>query len=63
MADLSHETHVLDLLPAYAIGSLDADELNRVEQHLLSCWDCRNELRAFQTVADQLGFAADNQIP
>jgi anti-sigma-K factor RskA len=63
MADLSHETHVLDLLPAYAIGSLDADELNRVEQHLLSCWDCRNELRAFQTVADQLGFAAPVAAP
>ena len=34
MSDLSHDTHVLDLLPAYAIGSLEADELTRVEEHL-----------------------------
>lgn len=58
MADLSHQTHVLDLLPAYTIGSLEADEFNRVEEHLLSCWICRDESRALQTVADELSFAA-----
>jgi anti-sigma-K factor RskA len=63
MSDLSHETHVLDLLPAYAIGSLEADELKRVEEHLLSCWDCRNELSAFQTVADALSLAAPLAAP
>lgn len=55
---MSDEAHVLDLLPAYAIGSLDADELHRVEEHLLSCWVCRNESNAFQAVADELSFAA-----
>ena len=63
MADLPHHTHVLDLLPAYAIGSLDADELQRVEEHLLSCWICRNELSAFQMVADELSFAAPVAVP
>lgn len=58
MTDLSHEIHVLDLLPAYALGSLDADELRRVEEHLLSCWVCRDESNAFQAVADELSFAA-----
>jgi anti-sigma-K factor RskA len=57
MSDLPHDTHILDLLPAYAIGSLDADELHRVEEHLLSCWICRDESRAFQAVADELSFA------
>ena len=63
MSDLSHETHVLDLLPAYAIGSLEADELKRVEEHLLSCWVCRNEASAFQTTADELSFAAPVAAP
>jgi anti-sigma-K factor RskA len=52
------ETHVLDLLPAYALGSLDADEADSVKEHLLSCWICRAESSTFQDVAEQLSFAA-----
>src|SRR5215208_2893109 len=63
MTDLSHETHVLDLLPAYAIGSLDAEERSRVEEHLQSCWACRNESNAYQTVAGELSFAAPVASP
>ena len=63
MSDLSHETHVLELLPAYAIGSLEADERRRVEEHLRSCWVCRNEAGAFKTVADELSFAASAATP
>ncbi len=63
MSNLPHDTHVLDLLPAYATGSLDADELQRVEEHLLSCWICRNESSAFQTVADELSLAAPVAVP
>lgn len=63
MSDLSHDTHVLDLLPAYAIGSLEADELKRVEEHLLSCWVCRKELSAFQTVVTELSLAAPVSVP
>jgi len=63
MSDLPNETHVLDLLPAYATRSLDADELQRVEEHLLSCWICRNESSAFQAVADELSFAAPVAVP
>lgn len=57
MADLSHQTHVLDLLPAYTIGSLEADEISRVEEHLLSCWICRDESHTFEAITDELGFA------
>src|SRR5258705_6799173 len=57
------ETHVLDLLPAYALGSLDTDETNRVNEHLLSCWICRAESSTFQDVAEQLSFAAPIAAP
>ena len=57
------ETHVLDLLPAYAIGSLDVDELSRVEEHLASCLLCRSESRDLQEVSAQLGLAAPVASP
>jgi anti-sigma-K factor RskA len=63
MSNLPHNTHVLDLLAAYATGSLDADELHFVEEHLLSCWICRNESSAFQTIADDLSLAAPITVP
>jgi anti-sigma-K factor RskA len=56
-------THVLDLLPAYALGSLDSDEAGQVEEHLFSCLICRNESRAFQEVAGQLSFGAPAAVP
>jgi len=60
---MPEETHVLDLLPAYALGSLDADEAGYVEEHLLSCWICRGESSTFQDVAEQLSFAAPAEVP
>src|SRR5688500_20221235 len=60
---MPEETHVLDLLPAYALGSLDADEARYVEEHLLSCWICRGESSTFQDVAEQLSFAAPAEVP
>ena len=63
MSDPLQEMHVFELLPAYAIGSLEADERTRLEEHLLSCWACRDEARAFQTVIDELSLAAPVAIP
>ena len=60
---MQDNAHVLDLLPAYALGSLDSEEAHAVEQHLLSCWICRNESNAFQAVAEQLSFAAPMIAP
>ena len=57
------DDHVLDSLPAYALGSLDAAEARPVEDHLASCWICRSELNAFQTVAEQLSLAAPSAVP
>jgi len=60
---MSEETHVLHLLPAYVLGSLDSEEVSRVEEHLSSCLICRNESNAFQTAADQLSFVAPAAVP
>ena len=57
------DEHVLDSLPAYALGSLDPDEVRRVEEHLSSCWICRDESNSFRTVAEQLSFAAPAVAP
>jgi anti-sigma-K factor RskA len=60
---MSDEAHVLDLLPAYVLSSLEADEARRVEEHLSTCLICRNESRAFLATADQLSFAAPASMP
>jgi anti-sigma-K factor RskA len=60
---MADNTHVLDLLPAYALGNLDSSEADRVEEHLASCLICRAESNSFQTAADQLSFAAPAAVP
>jgi anti-sigma-K factor RskA len=60
---MSDETHVLDLLPAYVLGSLEADEVRYVEEHLLSCLICREKLNDWQGVAEQLSFAVPPVTP
>lgn len=60
---MSDENHVLDLLPAYLLGGLDADEAHRVDEHLLSCWVCRAELGAFHSVTKQLALSAPDATP
>ncbi len=63
MSELSQEAHVLDLLPALAIGALDSDEARGVEEHVRSCWICRNESIAFQEAAEALSLAAPAADP
>lgn len=55
--------HVFDQLPAFALGSLDHDEVAQVEQHLSSCLICRDELKGFQDAVGQLSFAAPLAAP
>ena len=57
------EMHVLESLPAYALGSLDAAEARMVAQHLAGCHICRSELHAFQDVAGQLALTAPQAGP
>jgi len=55
--------HVLESLPAYALGSLDAAEAQVIAQHLAGCQICRSELNAFQDVAGQLALTAPQAEP
>jgi anti-sigma factor RsiW len=55
---MSDDAHVLEQLPAYALGSLDDDEAILVAKHLADCAACRAELHAYEAVADQLALTA-----
>ena len=57
------EEHVIDLLPAYALGSLDEAELLLVARHLPECAVCRGELATYWPVVDQLAQAAPLRTP
>lgn len=54
---MSSEIHVLDCLPAYALGSLDAGEKVQVEEHLKGCAQCQRELEAYRVVVEELPLA------
>lgn len=43
-----------ELISAYRDAELDANEHRRVEEHLASCSDCRNELAAVESVVQSL---------
>jgi len=52
-----NEIHPQDLLPAYALGSLDADEQEKVNRHLQQCESCRRELVELENVNAWLAHA------
>jgi anti-sigma-K factor RskA len=54
---------VIELLPAYALGSLEEGEAVRVAEHLDACPGCRAELLSYQMVADRLALAAPDAVP
>ena len=62
---MTADTHaeIRDLIPAYALGNLDADEVADVTRHLADCASCRSELDAFGAVVDALALAAPEAAP
>src|SRR6185503_19536439 len=60
---MTEETHVLELLPAYALDGLDEAEKRHVDEHLTGCFFCRAELRAYQDVTGQIAFVAPEALP
>jgi anti-sigma factor RsiW len=56
---MEHDEHaaVQALLPWYARGQLDEGEMRQVQQHLLGCQACRNELAAEQPLQALLSVA------
>lgn len=60
---MSTDTHVFDLLPAYALGCLDDDEVGLVSDHLADCPTCQAELQTYQRLSQELAFAAPDATP
>jgi hypothetical protein len=52
----SHE-EIAELLGAYALDAVDADEVTAVEDHLATCPRCRDEVARHREVAASLAFA------
>lgn len=51
---MASEEHVRELIPAYALDSLDEQEHLLVADHLAGCESCRAELTAYQQIVDDL---------
>lgn len=60
---MSKEPHVLDLLPAYALGALDSEEAMQVEKHLLGCMICRAESKSLENIGDGLSLCLTAAVP
>lgn len=50
------ESHVIDDIPAYVLGALNAEKLHQVDVHIAGCSECRNEMATYQTVAGNLSY-------
>lgn len=57
------EPHVEELLPAYALGSLDPEDELLVREHLADCPECQRSLRAYQAVLDDLALEVPLRLP
>lgn len=59
----SRRTSLCELVSAYALGCLDADEAAAFAGHLETCADCRADLPVFRGVADALLLAVPDVAP
>lgn len=59
---MTHES-LRDLLPAYALDALTADQAHEVSAHLETCELCRGELALLQETASQLAGATPQVAP
>jgi Anti-sigma-K factor rskA/Putative zinc-finger len=60
---MNENEHVIDHLPAYALGALDPDEETLTREHLKVCELCRSELEAYHSVSEKLVLAAPPYHP
>ena len=54
---------VWELLPVYALGSLEAAEASGVRRHVAGCPECRDELSVYERLVDVLALAALEVAP
>lgn len=57
------EEHVLELIPAYALGSLDEEEEIRVSEHLILCNSCVEELHTYELLVAELSLGVNLTDP
>ncbi len=55
--------HVFDLIPEYALGILDEDEVKKVELHLGTCQGCSQELLSYRKVVSEIPLAVKTTQP
>jgi anti-sigma-K factor RskA len=60
---MSNEYHILELLPAYALGALDAAEAEQVAAHLSHCATCQAEWHLLQAITDDFPLALEQVEP
>jgi anti-sigma factor RsiW len=60
---MNTETHLTELLPAYALHCLDAEETAQVEAHLAVCPACQMELRAYEGITADLSLTLPEAVP
>lgn len=58
-----NDAHEREQLAAYALGSLEDAEADRVAEHLARCPACRAELRSYEEIAARLALAAPEASP
>ena len=57
------DEHIRELLPAFVLGALDADEVFLVEQHLRKSEEVRSEVEELRSVIGLLSYAPEPQPP
>jgi anti-sigma factor RsiW len=55
---MNEHDHISDLLPAYALNTLDPDEAALAKAHLEKCEFCRSELEGYYSTSENLVLAA-----
>lgn len=60
---MTADDHFFELLPAYALGSLDPAEQIALSEHLRNCPVCTAELAVYQTITADLALAAPDALP
>jgi anti-sigma-K factor RskA len=60
---MENELHLLDLIPAYALGCLDREESREVEAHLSNCAECQTALLSYQELVGQMAYSVPQVNP
>lgn len=60
---LSNCDEIIELIPAFVLGALDADDAARVATHVAACSRCRAEAESFRDVVGLLPYAAGSLEP